>query len=271
MRTLLLINTQEELHHSTAYASRISSSGDEIHLLVIIPVSGNIPTKRNGQVLDDCTDFDLSQFYTEQSTYQGKLDDLMSAHPITSAEVLIGERQAILSDQVKSIDPDIILTATELSTEAGDFFRNTHASEIRKSIHLPVLTYKCDRSSDEIKQIAIISDFAHDADADMELVKHIAEKSAAQITLYGFVNHEEEKPELEVRMDRFIASQGLANTNKVQVIAEDKEQGAQQLLMEYSIQLMVLCDIRRQGIKSLLLGNLEADILNHTAIPILAY
>ena len=271
MRTLLLINTQEELDHSLTYASRISSTGDEIHLLAIIPVSGDIPTKRNGQVLDACTEFDLSGYLKEQSDFKHFLHERPSDHPFVSAQVLIGESKGILSDQVRSIDPDIILTATELSSEASDLFRHTHATEIRHSVGLPVLAYKCDRSNEAIKKIAIISDFVHDTDADISLVEHIAAKSAAQITLYGFVSHEDEKADMESRMDHFIAVQGLENTTKVQVVSTDKEKGAKDLLMAFPIQLMVLLDIHRHGIRSLLLGDLESDILNHTAIPILAY
>jgi len=37
------------------------------------------------------------------------------------------------------------------------------------------------------------------------------------------------------------------------------------------MELMVLMDIRREGINKILKGDLEKDILNHNLIPILAY
>lgn len=271
MRVLLLINAEEELERSVSYATRISAATDEIHCLAIIPVSGDIPTQRNGQVLDVCTEFDLGPMQAEKAEMEQRLALLDMPDSWKSSQVLIGNRAGIISDQVASLSPDILLSATELSSQASDLFRHTHASELRKRFELPVMTYKCDRSKEAIHDIALISDYSPAAEIDIHLVRHIAATTGAHVSTYGFVAEEDDIDMMKARMNTFIAQHGLGEASPVVIVAKDKEKGAKDLLMSYPIQLMVLVDLHREGIRSLLKGDLESDILDHTAIPILAY
>jgi hypothetical protein len=105
----------------------------------------------------------------------------------------------------------------------------------------------------------------------LSAVRRIQEHNGSTVSLYGFCGDLSGSDEMKERMQNFASHHGLDVTDMVVIEANNKERSAQDLLMRYSIQLMVVLDIQRHGVARVLKGDLETDILNHTLVPILAY
>jgi hypothetical protein len=270
MKILALVHNATDLDDISDYVTKISSAQDSVCLLNIIPVHGDIPTKMNGQVLDMCTEFDLSMYYNEKRENEAwmKKTTLTS---VCESHSVIGSRLPIITDYVKNHEIDVILTNTEATNELRDFFKKTKAGRIFDEMDVPVLAFKCERINDQVKDIAILSDFNDPAAYNLEIVKNLAQKSAANITLFGFSDSSSAEEMLEQKMETFLESHGLENCKKVILPSNNKAKSTQELLFEYPINLLVLLDINRIGMKKILKGDLASDILNHTLVPILAY
>jgi hypothetical protein len=266
----MMINAPEELEQSMTYTQRMASAEDEVHLLAVVPASGDIPTKKNGQIVDGCTEFDLSPLFADQFKYEKTIDQMGVSKHLAKAEVLIGDRLAIITDKIASFKPELIIMGTELSSDGMDFFSKTKAGLMKETFDVPLLTYKCENCCESLQDIAILSDYEHDEAKDVHLVKEIAQRTKARITLFGFVKEASQREDLLSRMRRFSTRYELGEVSMEVIVSSTKEKSARALLAEKPIQLMVITDINRKGFKSLVKGNLEMDILNHTAIPILA-
>lgn len=270
MNVLAIVRSEEELKSVVDYAGKVTAKGDELHLVNIIHVHGDIPTTREGLVLDDCSEFDLSPYLKEKSEHELWMRSAFDSEIPIHRKVVVGDREKILTEYVAKNDIDLIITTTEQTTEALDIIRKTKADRLRRQLNLPVLAFKCDRSKEEIRNIAIVSDFSESDEYMMTIPKHIAQMENSIITLYSFCADPSEFGNTEQRMDNFILKHGLQGAEKVMLEAKNKEKSAQDLLMQYPIQLMVIMDFKRTGLKKLLKGDLESDMLNHTLVPILA-
>lgn len=271
MNILALAKDQAEKEAVVEYAQKVCTEDDHVILLHIVNVAGDIPTTKNGRVLEVCTEFDLSPYHQKKAENEAWVQNVSELPIIDHAEVIIGHRKAILKDHIEKKDIDLIITATEHSSESLDLIRKTKAGLIKNELNVPVLTFKCDRSKEEIKDIAIVSDFENPEAYDLKALKAIADRSDAKISLYSFSKDMHGEEELKTRMKAFSDTHGLEAPNFMVVAANDKKKTAQDLMMSFPLQLMVVLDIQRTGIKKILQGDLESDILNHTLIPILAY
>jgi hypothetical protein len=266
----MMINAPGELAQSITYTQRMASPEDEVHLLAVVPASGDIPTKKNGQIVDGCTEFDLSPLFADQFKYEKTIDEMGVSDSFAKAEVLIGNRVAIITDKISSFKPDLVIMGTELSTDAKDLFSKTKAGLMKETFDVPLLTYKCENCCETIQDIALLSDFDQVEKKDIHLVKELAKRTGARITLYGFAPDETQTLALLSKMDQFAEKYDLGKVSKEVVLTTSKEKSTQELLMQRPLQLMVITGLNRKGLKSIFKGNLEMDILNHTAIPILA-
>ncbi len=270
MRILMMINAPGELEQSITYTQRLTTEQDEVHLFAVVPSSGEVPTKKNGQIMDGCTEFDLSHLFADQFSYERTID-AMGGHKIFSkTEVLIGNRVAIITDKIETFKPDLIVMGTELSSDSKDFFSKTRAGLMKETFNVPLLTYKSENCCEAMQDIALLSDYEQEEEKNVPLVKELSKRTGAQITLYGFVQEETRKEILLSKMEHFAEKYALGPVHMEVIVSSTKEKSARALLSDMSIQLMVITDINRKGLKSLVKGNLEMDILNHTAIPILA-
>lgn len=270
MKVLALVQNPSDLEDITDYVHKISSTGDQVCLLNIVKVHGDIPTKMNGQVLDMCTEFDLGMYHNERREHEIWMKETTITN-ICEIHAVIGNRVAIITDYVKNHDIDLILTSTEASNDLRDIFKKTKAGTIFDEFNVPVLAFKCERIKDKVEEIAILSDFNNPSAYDLEIVKSISNKSSANITLFGFGDSTSAYEMLDQKMDSFIQSHDLGQVKKVILETNNKAQSTQDLLFEYPINLLVLLDINRIGMKIIFKGDLASDILNHTLVPILAY
>jgi hypothetical protein len=270
MKILALIRNPEELPQVEAYAQRVSGDDDLIHFAHLISVPGEVPTKKNGEVLDDCTEFDLTQYYNEAAMARRWMASGLQLENATHS-VHIGRVEHMAKALVYEHEAHVILTSTEFTSESGDFFKESRGGLLLQNLDIPVLTFKCDRSKEHIETIAIVSDFRDEELMDLHVVKQIRENNGAKVVLHAFCENETEREEMESRMKAFTNEYGMGTTELIITATEDKEQAVADLIMEHRIQLMVVTDIHRKGLKRIIKGSLEKDILNHTLVPILAY
>ncbi len=270
MNVLAIVRSENELKAVVDYAGKVTTDGDELHLVNVIHVHGDIPTTKDGMVLDDCSEFNLSPYHNEKKQNEVWIRNSFDEEIPMHRKVFIGDREKILNEYVDQYSIDLIVTSTEQTTEVLDIIRKTKAERLKKQLQLPILAFKCDRSGDQIRNIGIVSDFNNPKSYSMNIPNHIAQMEDSEITLYTFCSDSTEADEAKIRMATFIGHHQLKNAKTVVIEASQKEKSAQNLLMQYPIQLMVVMDFKRKGLGKLFKGELESDMLNHTLVPILA-
>lgn len=271
MNILALVRNAVDLESVIDYLVRISPDTHAYHILNVINTPGDIPTKQNGEVLDQCTEFDLTPYHLERSRNKQWLEAGLASYPDVKFTVAVGNQYALLADHIRSGKVDMVLTSTELTDEREDLLSLTKAELLHRELTIPVLAFKCDRSEREINHIAVISDYLNPEQHDLSAFRSILQHTQAELGLYGFYQGDTGESELADRMDSFAAVHGLNKARKVMINASNKEKSVQRLVVEHAIDLLVVLDIQRHGMDRVLRGDLETDILNHTLVPILAY
>jgi hypothetical protein len=83
-------------------ASVFKNDAVKLHLLNLVEVNGEIPTKPNGEVLDFCTEFDLSGYHTTASKNLNYLSSITNKL-IVSRKALVGNRIKLIQHYIKKI------------------------------------------------------------------------------------------------------------------------------------------------------------------------
>lgn len=251
--------------------SLFKDSSVNYHLLNIVQVNGEIPLQPNGQVLDFCTEFDLSGYNKtakEQLVYLKSFKN----ESISQRNSFVGDKIKIIKDYVKANNIDIIVGGAHRTSLIEDVFVQTFANRVMDNTNLPYLTIKCNRDNFIPKKIAIICDFNTPNKEDLASIKHIADIHQSEIKLIKIQTAAETRStsELEYAMQEYASVNNLNATTHI-VINDDKEGGINELQNEHQADLIAIGRSHKSALFSLFNNNEQTDIVNHVFAPILIY
>lgn len=212
----------------------------KLHLLNIVEVNGEVPVQRNGKVLDDCTEFDLSGYIATAANNKSYLETIQS-ELITARHAFVGHRIRLVKNYIQENSIHLLVGGAHKTSRAEDLFINTFAASIIREIDQPFLTIKCNRDHFAPKNIGIIRDFIRPVKENLEIVKRIAEMHQSQLKLIK-IKTTDEKRSNETIYEKMNAFTAMNDLNASPVIIENttKEQGINALIDEHLIDLIVL-------------------------------
>jgi nucleotide-binding universal stress UspA family protein len=273
MKVLMLLKNNERDDWLIDFVEKLTlKAQEEITLLNMVVTPQEIPVKRNGEVLDFCTEFDLSGYHNEAKKNLDYLQTLMTDHNVINRMTKVGRPIAIVEDVLANGDFDLLVSDSHLTTAFQDLLIETCTSRLIEKTQIPYLTLKCDRRDQELKHIGLINEFDHPQKENLAVLNEIRKASGAKVCLVKIKTSDERlsDPEIMANMNKFCELNNL-EADKLIYSAEDKEEGIKEVLKERDFSLLAIGNLNDNRGLSMFAGNLNANIVNHVTSPILIY
>ncbi|MEM6264977.1 MAG: hypothetical protein AAGI38_20870, partial [Bacteroidota bacterium] len=188
MKLLVIIAAIPQQGNILSYAELIrQKTSAEVHVAAFIPTPGYIPVQENGVVLDNCTEFDLSEFEAQAKDVRAKYVYWPKKEEWTSFEVNIGDPLALLKHKQQVLQPDLILADTELMSRWEGLLFDSFGKAILEEIEVPFLSLKCNRDDAPLRYIGLLRNFDAPRREELGSLKDIQQSFGATWKLLGIL------------------------------------------------------------------------------------
>lgn len=271
MKILVLAKLDDHDRIVQDFSKKFLQENTEIHLLNAINIPSEIPLKMNGEVIDFCTEYNLTKYYEQKKANESILATYLTEMNIFERNCFIGNPLQIVKWYVKENNIDLVISGGHLTSRSEDIFSSSFANHLLQSLPIPYLSIKGD--SADIKTIAVVREFVDPAKRNLDLIKILKDKFNAKVVLVKIntPNSHMEETELKQKMQLFADLNDLKEVEFLTVNASDKETAIKDLIAQHGVDMLTLGHIHRNGISSFLRGDLRADVLNHVNAPIYMY
>lgn len=261
-------------HFVSQFAERIHRNLSlSVDLLYVIQAYSEVPLKKDGTIVDNCTEVDLSGLYEQQVADKERMAQLDHDF-FNKREVLIGDLEEVVAHKLDSENYDALFMGAHPTSFLEDLISDTTLERIIKSANIPVLSLKCNRSHDHaIERIGLFDDF-NGRHVDVKEVKRIADAFNATVLLYKIMHKEEDgsKEEIEKRMLAF------AEFNKLSKyechILDQHMRDEDQLtvhMIEDDLHMIAVSSLHSSRKNHLIAKDLKTSVANHVFAPLLIY
>jgi hypothetical protein len=250
-------------------ASLFNTNTVSIHLLNLVPTSGEVPTQTNGRVLEFSTEFDLSGYLSKTDGNLKFLNSIQHKN-IVKRDSLIGNTTIIIQDYINTHKIDLIIAGAHKTSFIEDAFVNTFASRTIENTNIPYLIIKCNRDNFIPKRIALIGDFLKTETEELNCLKRIAEIHNSQIVLTKVQTDSDQRSKKAIvqEMNTFSLRNKLNASFRI-INDIDKEAALTSLQNDPETDLIVMPRSKKKSIFQFLGQTKQADIVNHIYAPIL--
>jgi hypothetical protein len=268
---ILLKNSPLDASIVNFTASVFSDDSVKLHLLNLVEVNGEVPTKPTGEVLDVCTEFDLSGYHTTAEKNRSYLASIEN-ELISSRRALVGDRIKLIQHCKEELSIDLVVGGAHKTSHFEDIFVHTFASSIIEKVDVPFLSIKCNRDEFKPTKIGIIRDYLHAEVENLKVLKDISELHNSEIVLIKIktVNERRSNEDIENQM-RIFAELNKLNAETLILNDSDKESGVKSIAQEHLVDLIALEKSHRMGLSAFLKRDENASLVNHIFAPILIY
>jgi hypothetical protein len=232
-----------------------------IHFIHVDAVSGEVPLKMDGSIIDNCTEFDLSKHYETVEDRKHILQGVMSAFPSSKGVVVAGNPLQFITYYTKLHEIDLILSGAHV-TDWTEALQTSFAAQMVHKLNLPLLSVKSDRSHYILKTMGVVVDEKAMSGKDLTILELIARAHNAQIKWIHTSDHSKDK------LVQYDMLEGLSMT-EVQVAGSVHDHDFYKCTNEHNIDLLVV--FREQPGFWQKLTNKETNdyLLNHLPLPLL--
>lgn len=276
MNILALHKMGEIDAHVNSFASKLHSGlGGNILALNVVSVPGEIPLKENGQVLDFCTEFDLSAYHNKANENQATIKNAYINMNSVEVQSLVGNPHRVIRSFASEKDVDLIVSGAHETTVFEDVFTHSFVHELMETSGKPLLSLKCDRSKMVMDKIMIVGEFKRAIAEDLEVIKSLIGAFDLELLLARINTNKNNASEEDIirEMTSYVSMNNLEAKNVEYVVAEAETafDGVQFLINKHNPCISAFKQHAKNKEYSMLNGQLEANILNHIAAPILIY
>ncbi|WP_070137795.1 universal stress protein [Crocinitomix algicola] len=272
MNALVLLK-HGNLDHSVVnfVSSLFNTTNTAIHLLNIVSTTGEIPTQMNGEVLKNCTEFDLNHYYKRAEENKVYLQNFKH-NSIKAKVVLIGNRRNIIKNYIDKNNIDIVVSGAHRTTLMEDVFSTTFASDILNHVKQPFLTIKCNRDNFSPKRIALVGEFLQAEKEDIQTLKEIAAAHHSEFVLTKILTPTEKRKHEDILavMKKYAQLNDLQPVFRI-IESSDKEAGIKSIQEEHQTDLITIARAHESAFSSFIGGSEINNIVNHIYAPILIY
>lgn len=271
---LLLAKLDEKDEFLLHYAANIFKEKETtLHILNVVTVGGDIPLQINGEVLENCTEFDLSEYQKEAQEHLKTLEKYSVNDLKIERYSKVGNGMHIIKHFIKEKNIEMVLSGAHISNRIEDIFSATFASKLMHEVNIPLLTLKCDRGNAPVEHIGILWAYEEQAAENLSLLKTLQEQFDSKLTLFKINTASEKHTLVEIKdhMQRFCDNNQLKNCNFQFIEADDELDATQQMVNRYNLDFLALGHVKRSVAGTFFKGELKTDILNHVLIPIYIY
>ena len=273
MKILILAKLDQQDEIVQNFANSFCMEDVEIDLLNIVQIPSEIPLKMNGEVIDVCTEYDLTKYYDLQKNNYTQLTNYLTAFPLVKRSSLIGNAMHIVKWYIQENKIDLVISGGHLTSKGEDVFSSSFTNHLLATLSVPYLAIKNKDKNLHMDTIAIVREFNTPAKHNLEWLKKIQEKFNSKILLVKINASKNSTLEAEMsdNMKRFAELNQLQNFDCITIHAKDKESAILELIKDRKIDLLSIGHLERNLINTFLRGDLRADILNHVQVPVYIY
>lgn len=274
MRVLVLSKMDDHDHVVNNFVELHLKENYELFLMNVVSIPSEIPLKMNGEVIDVCTEYNLSKYYECRKKHEETLGTYLINVNVLERSSKIGDPLHIVKWFVKEKNIDLVISGGHVTSHSEDLFSKTFSNQLMQQLSVPYLSVKNDHPEDvKIQTIAVVREFVDPAKRNLDFIHQLQEETGAKILLVKLntPNSHMEAGELKAKMDQFTELNDLKNVEYLTIEASDKETAIKDLIQQKQVDLLTLGHIHRNGISSFLRGDLRSDVLNHINVPIYMY
>ena len=269
MKILALLKGDHRDEHIIEALDLVSNEDDQVTILNIVPVSGEIPLKANGEVLDYCTEYDLSGYHTESKSILEKwaLKEEYNAFEKLS---LVGSPAKIATSKALDNNFDLIISGAHVTSILEDLFVDTFSASIINGVKIPYLTVASSTKLDEISHINVLCNANLKQHANFEVIKRLQEENQAKLS---FVHLSSEEPidDWKLGYEELANEMEIKNYEMYNVVSSNIQNVISDLSKNYNTGIIAFSE--KQMSSWLKLFNLDnrVNAVNHLDHPILIF
>lgn len=233
----------------------------EVHLIHVEQVSGEVPLKIDGSVIDNCTEFDLSTHYQAVADGKMKMEQQLTNYPDVRRIVVAGNPLNFIQYYVKFHEIDFIFSGSHV-TNWKEILESTFAKQVAHRFEIPMLSLKCDRSSDDLKTIGVVVDGLEMTAEKLKIVNALAMKHKALVKLIRTPEH------LTDKLDFAVFSPEI-DVLEVVVPGSIQDHDFHKCTNEQMIDLLVVFRHHPSFWKKIFYKESNDYLLNHLELPLL--
>ncbi len=248
-------------------------TGAEIHALGIVPAPANAIYDLEGNIKEDEGE-DLSQMSVQKEQKLLELNAWQANKPdVKVVKTKIGRIEEDILNYITCESVDLVVMGTKGASGINEFLRSSHTAHIVRASPVPVLSVKCDRSSYEIHDILLISDFHEEGELNLGIIKTMMEVFQANLHLLKIntLANFETTREVRQNMRRFEALHGLHHAEHHIYCDNSVEEGIIHFSADTGIDFVAIGTHQRKGLGRLFRHSVSEELVNHIWQPILTF
>ena len=178
MDILILLKQDDRDQYLIDFIDKFKPEETTVTYLNVVQVSGDIPLKLSGEVLDNCTEFDLNHYQNRAAKNQAYFLKQLNGQNV---EVRIGDFERILLYELQEKKYQLLVTGAHLSHEFEDVFQTNLNSHIINKVKIPYLTLKCDNAQNSLEKVLFLGTFSSLSQKANILLEHLKDLDSAQM------------------------------------------------------------------------------------------
>ncbi len=188
-------------------------------------------------------------------------------------KIQMGSPYRQIVEEAKNGDVDLIIMGTTGTSGWEEEIVGSNAEKVVRRAKCPVLTVSNKIDTDEIKDIAFVSDFKHEHSRLVDLVKEIRDILKAKLHLVKINTPSDFKNDKQ----NYAELKSYAKDNKFDEAElhvynyENEEDGIISFSEEFNMNMIIMATEGRSGFSRLLEGSIAEDVVNYSKIPVLTY
>ncbi len=282
-RILVPTDFSEQADHALKIASQLAKSiNAEIELLHVLDVperdkySGmeNISftgEMSGGRGMDDVYFIKLVEKTRE------RMNNLMAAPELEDLKVLekiqIGSPYKNIYEETSKGNIDLVVMGTSGTSNWEEELVGSNAERVVRRAKCPVLTVSREVELDQIKKIAYASDFKHNHEKLVTVIRDFSKLFNASIHLVKINTPSDFKNDKEsyAILKSFAADNKLENYELHIYNHDNEEDGIISFAEQFNMNMIVMATEGRTGFSRLLEGSIAEDVVNYSKIPVLTF
>lgn len=222
--------------------------------------------------------FDQEEDFTSLRDQQIEANELMDTWlrdkpDISDVTVRIGHIKKGILNYIEKEEIDLVIMGTGGSSGVAEWLVGSNAEEIVRNSSKPVLSIKCDRSGNAIKDILLVSDFKEKKKLNLNILKTIQSVFDSKLHLLKIntLTNFDSNRQIHQNMSAFAESNELGDISCHVYCDDTVEKGIINFSADTGIDFIAIGTSQRKGLGLLFQGSISKGLVNHLIQPVLTF
>lgn len=270
MKILVLLKGDERDQNVLKTLSQVSDEKDEVSVLHVVPVNGEVPLKENGQVLDFCTEFDLSSYYQEAQKSKEAISNLVTNKHNASIFSLVGNPIKISLWLIERKSIDLVISGAHLTSPLEEVLVDSFTTQIIQGTSVPYLTVTSTEDHVQFSRITVLSAEELRTNKNLSIISSLNQRKALKV---NFVHLSISKPDENWKneYEQVAKTLNLTNYSIEHIETPSIEEASQALFLKDTTGLLAFSEEHMSGWGAKINVDHRTELVNHFDRSILIF